>query len=537
MHLYFECQHLTLQLTRSRREDTTDPTRGTRQSSPCAHTLPPYTHYSSAGPVGKLRCHSIIRKSDSESHDVSPNCHKSSRSGSIRKGFGRVFFYFSRMHPIHGTSSYTLGTTATEHAELPAATSMPELPGTMQSGAWELDTFQQQPSLITSQHHEQNHAHSSSIASQYTQPVYSSARTPQHAPVAQPWRASASNSVSSDSLPIERQGTSPYPLMINNDPPTTSPSTSHSTSTTTSPATPNRFEERAWSGNGNMYQQTSSFNAPHSYPMSPYGYYQPKSGADLSGSPVSIRTSCAQSYSIHNTSLPTPLLTSPRNHGTELSPLGFQHNSFEGSPTSSPSHSSAGSGMSYMIAAHNLEQLNTVSQHNHATVHPSLWDSRVSFPQTHRSSEGSRPIALFHDDHFDDPSPPYHVNADVLQAPTQYQSEPGQTFPHLTPANKKTKLPCISTPLLACPYCDQLFKGLSRTGNRNRHIKAYHRMNSSTEEVAAKTCRSCGAVYKRPDARRKHEWKKHRLEDCRPDKRRHEKKEKRVYMPNIQEYQ
>ncbi|KAF2688353.1 hypothetical protein K458DRAFT_400558 [Lentithecium fluviatile CBS 122367] len=101
---------------------------------------------------------------------------------------------------------------------------------------------------------------------------------------------------------------------------------------------------------------------------------------------------------------------------------------------------------------------------------------------------------------------------------------------------------------IKCDLCSTKFKGTYQRGNLKRHMRLAHsralRSNSFLE------CRSCPISYKRADARRKHEWKMHKIEDCRPEKRRLGKKgtppkllsydpegnpEKRIYVPRNEE--
>jgi hypothetical protein len=62
--------------------------------------------------------------------------------------------------------------------------------------------------------------------------------------------------------------------------------------------------------------------------------------------------------------------------------------------------------------------------------------------------------------------------------------------------------------------CRITFGGHFRTGNRQRHVKNFHR-----GIPASYSCYICGRVYRRDDARRKHEWKKHRRLESKPQKR------------------
>ncbi|KAF2002952.1 hypothetical protein P154DRAFT_573761 [Amniculicola lignicola CBS 123094] len=73
----------------------------------------------------------------------------------------------------------------------------------------------------------------------------------------------------------------------------------------------------------------------------------------------------------------------------------------------------------------------------------------------------------------------------------------------------------LSIKPLDCDYCGKKFKGLYQKGNRARHIRLKHSGNESKI-----SCRVCDKEYKRADARRKHEWKKHRIPEAKPKKRR-----------------
>jgi hypothetical protein len=65
-----------------------------------------------------------------------------------------------------------------------------------------------------------------------------------------------------------------------------------------------------------------------------------------------------------------------------------------------------------------------------------------------------------------------------------------------------------------CTDCGAKFSGKYAKGNRLRHIREKHSGNQMS------SCRACGKQYRRANARRKHEWKQHRLYDSKPNKRR-----------------
>ncbi|KAH7085714.1 hypothetical protein BKA63DRAFT_24316 [Paraphoma chrysanthemicola] len=74
-------------------------------------------------------------------------------------------------------------------------------------------------------------------------------------------------------------------------------------------------------------------------------------------------------------------------------------------------------------------------------------------------------------------------------------------------------------PAETCPICGSQFTGKYAKGNFGRHYREKH---SEVPTWHGKVCRVCGKTYNRGDAKRKHEWKKHKLLDSKPHKRRTE---------------
>lgn len=91
---------------------------------------------------------------------------------------------------------------------------------------------------------------------------------------------------------------------------------------------------------------------------------------------------------------------------------------------------------------------------------------------------------------------------------------------------------------VSCLHCPTLFNGEYKKGNLKRHVKDFHTHpeHESDGIDQGRICGTCGARFARTDARKKHEWKKHRKLDCKPKKRRIEKKngERRIYMPGME---
>ncbi|KAH7095366.1 hypothetical protein FB567DRAFT_586692 [Paraphoma chrysanthemicola] len=111
--------------------------------------------------------------------------------------------------------------------------------------------------------------------------------------------------------------------------------------------------------------------------------------------------------------------------------------------------------------------------------------------------------------------------------PTTYLA-PGSS--HLNPIRQGGHNSCSSErsshgrhecdhPLETCSICGSQFTGKYAKGNFGRHYREKH---GEVHTLHGKVCRVCGKTYNRADAKRKHEWKKHKLLDSKPHKRRPE---------------
>lgn len=72
-------------------------------------------------------------------------------------------------------------------------------------------------------------------------------------------------------------------------------------------------------------------------------------------------------------------------------------------------------------------------------------------------------------------------------------------------------------PPSVCQHCEKVFTGKYGPGNCKRHTQQTH---GTVLDRVRTVCRVCKKQYNRADAMRKHAWKKHRLEEFRPNKRR-----------------
>lgn len=66
-----------------------------------------------------------------------------------------------------------------------------------------------------------------------------------------------------------------------------------------------------------------------------------------------------------------------------------------------------------------------------------------------------------------------------------------------------------------CAHCNAEFSGRYQRGNWARHIRLSHSGTGAKVNTAC-VCRVCKQEFRRQDARRKHEWKKHGMEDTKP---------------------
>ncbi|KAH8728366.1 hypothetical protein GQ44DRAFT_724374 [Phaeosphaeriaceae sp. PMI808] len=73
--------------------------------------------------------------------------------------------------------------------------------------------------------------------------------------------------------------------------------------------------------------------------------------------------------------------------------------------------------------------------------------------------------------------------------------------------------------ITTCPHCNAPFSGRYGRGNCSRHIRQHH-SGITTQLNPGCICRICKKSFKRQDARRKHEWKRHELHDTKPRPRR-----------------
>jgi hypothetical protein len=76
-----------------------------------------------------------------------------------------------------------------------------------------------------------------------------------------------------------------------------------------------------------------------------------------------------------------------------------------------------------------------------------------------------------------------------------------------------------SGPVITCDVCGAQFTGRYGRGNCSRHMRQTHSRRSAQQSSDC-VCRVCKRSFARQDARRKHEWRKHGLQDTKPCPRR-----------------
>ncbi|OSS49940.1 hypothetical protein B5807_06287 [Epicoccum nigrum] len=114
-------------------------------------------------------------------------------------------------------------------------------------------------------------------------------------------------------------------------------------------------------------------------------------------------------------------------------------------------------------------------------------------------------------------------NSLVAVPPQPISPEPLFGFDEAPPAYSPVLLPPPSTNTQrrykpsVCQYCGKVFTGKFGPGNCKRHVQQTH---ETIVDQAMHLCKLCRKEYRRADALRKHQWKKHRLEDAKPRKRR-----------------
>ncbi|KAF1956118.1 hypothetical protein CC80DRAFT_492408 [Byssothecium circinans] len=412
--------------------------------------------------------------------------------------------------------------------ELPVP--LPELAETLDHPVWELPgTVQQHSEFFSAQ--QQDQPRLSGGVSYPPYQTYPSTQMPKRVPVPPRVQTSASSTVESQTAPQYRSMMDNSTLVATVQPTLTPTSTS--SSSTVSPVTP-IYEGRSWHYDRQHYHQASGFNSFPSYPVSPpYECHQPKDGINFAMSPLSSQQSSSSQGTDFGASIPIPPMPSTPKVPFRTSDL--QHFGFETPSSSFASQYFPDSGI--MATAHTSTNYYNPAQPLHTTEHTSLWERRHgAHSEMRRSYDSHESMALFEESPFDEPVPPYYDgNAAPSLVATNHGVQANPVVPHKTTRDKKTKRSfsgdgCLKSHLLPCGRCDAVFKGPYRKGNRNRHFKNTHIVASATDK-ADRTCRLCDIEYKRPDARRKHEWKKHKIEDCRPEKRRLEKKVKQIFMP------
>lgn len=62
---------------------------------------------------------------------------------------------------------------------------------------------------------------------------------------------------------------------------------------------------------------------------------------------------------------------------------------------------------------------------------------------------------------------------------------------------------------VTCPHCNRKFTGMSKIGNRSRHIRTMHGAPETRARVYLCTSIRCGKTFRRNDAKLNHERKEH----------------------------
>jgi hypothetical protein len=305
--------------------------------------------------------------------------------------------------------------------------------------------------------------------------------------------------------------TSAWTLSPHSEQPHQSPVTTTSISRIDPPA--------AWN-NGVNRHDACSHSLPTYLASPPYGELEHGFETEHSISPVSGHSAQTAGTSGTSTFPLTPPTASPSNPSIAFSPIEKTFRSFQKN-ASGPSSQSLDE---LCLAA--IPATTTYGNGRFDATSPtkniarcSLWERQISAAQrSHRNdafvgqhqahsenagaTNGSKRMLPF--------------TEDTLGPPHGYgYAKHDNAKPRRSPAASFIKN--VLAPLV-CGHCKVEFNGEYQKGNLARHIRRFH------SAFTLHRCRSCPKVYKRDDARRKHEWKKHDAEDCCPDKRRPEKR-------------
>jgi hypothetical protein len=259
----------------------------------------------------------------------------------------------------------------------------------------------------------------------------------------------------------------------------------------------------------------------------PYG--DPKLGykVNQSVSPVdSLHNAHVEDCHGASTLPPTPPTVSP--FDLSFSPTEQLQHSFEDGASSPYSHVVREQGLTAMPAAEMYKdrQFDATSL-MHDAARPSPWERQIlqmsrsynpDTPTMHMNNDNTESIESFNKTLLpnEEMSTPLRlIDYKTTHSPDAPTLEESRTKPQGSVIELVVE--SILAPL-ACIHCNIKFNGEYQKGNLKRHIKRFH------GATVLYKCRTCSASYYRDDARRKHEWKKHKAEDCRPEKRRVEKR-------------
>ena len=234
-------------------------------------------------------------------------------------------------------------------------------------------------------------------------------------------------------------------------------------------------------------QQQQQQQQRHSTTASTYGYYSPKSLEEIgmarepegslptgpNGSHLGFRDPSDDTV---NHSGMSPLVSSfPENHRR----LSYPNND----------HQSSLGGFGYKLSSMHVSSPSPLQGRSHQAMPQQNMQTPVASVYAGGTSQnGVEPTLI---------APVMHgLVAAVVDL--GYVSSPTRTSAQLS----------LAPSAIQCLYCEQTFTGLWNIGNRERHVRLKHR--NPEEGNQDLTCQWCRKNYRRKDARKKHEWKKHR---------------------------
>ncbi|KAF2706856.1 hypothetical protein K504DRAFT_536262 [Pleomassaria siparia CBS 279.74] len=146
-------------------------------------------------------------------------------------------------------------------------------------------------------------------------------------------------------------------------------------------------------------------------------------------------------------------------------------------------------------------------------------------PQTYGSDAYMSLLQESGDSLHESEEPPPIYSPETVGHPSQIDISASRVGPHLG-VTQAPMIPGVQNTKKKCSLCGKRFRGFYQKGNLKRHFTQKHSLPEAMrgEFERGLKCRRCPKSFKRADATRKHEWKKHGVPEAEPKKRTERKK-------------